>query len=105
MTDIKSKYCAIRNEMLNRIGLFEQDMRDAIATGECAIEDGDLEEERYLNVLKEMEQRAPHREQEASGRHDNRPPAAAQNHPLPDITPATADFRYKEPLLPRLRNL
>ena len=45
----------------------------------------------YLNVLKEMEQRAPHREQETSGRHDHQPEtrlAAAQKPPRPMPEPS-----------------
>ncbi|MBQ6669472.1 MAG: sel1 repeat family protein [Deltaproteobacteria bacterium] len=47
----------------------------------------------YLNVLKKMEQQAPHRKQETSGRHEHQPetrPAAAQKHPRPMPEPSRA---------------
>ena len=38
MTDLDKAYLTIRNNMVDRIDLFGANMRDAIATGECATE-------------------------------------------------------------------
>ena len=54
MTDLDKAYLSIRNNMVDRIDLFEADMRDAIATGECAVADGDLSEEYYMRVMRDL---------------------------------------------------